>query len=146
MQLNLLTPNFLTRAVSKKTVLTLIAHGANVNQQIGSHGSPIQAASLVSNQDILKIWLTAGAVVNDKNPRSPYGNELQTAVKWGTLSTKQILLEQGALPALISEMPETAVDKNGRNPLEIAVEIRDPEVVSKLLVATAPFSLSERMF
>ncbi|KAK2593842.1 hypothetical protein QQS21_008457 [Conoideocrella luteorostrata] len=72
----------------------LIARGADVNAQGGTHGSALQAAARQGHQEIVTLLLDKGADVNAQGGK--YGNALQAAAGAGYQEIVTLLLDKGA--------------------------------------------------
>ncbi|KAK6516956.1 hypothetical protein TWF506_006836 [Arthrobotrys conoides] len=77
-----------------KTTVRLLGAGFDINQ-LGSHGTPLYAASLKGSIDLVQILLNRGADVN-KGGRGQWGYPLIAAAREGNASLVKVLLRAGA--------------------------------------------------
>jgi hypothetical protein len=97
----LYSPNLLAEALylgiqlgARNFCEILIAGGVGVDTPCKESGTPLQAAALRNNLDIVRLLIEAGADVNKTGGK--FGSPIQAAARAGNIETMKLLIEAGA--------------------------------------------------
>ncbi|KXX77180.1 Ankyrin repeat domain-containing protein 50 [Madurella mycetomatis] len=108
----------------------LLEYGADVNEESGECGNPLQAASRGGHEDVVRYLMQYGGA--DPNTRGGlYGTALQAAAFWGHENIVQYLIDSGA------EVNHTSLVGKYANALQAAAQEGHLPIVRRLLQAGA---------